>query len=223
VRSHNGLLLTGGNGHPVGRHDSPQQAIDELTAWTLTHWPTARLTHSWSAQDYSTPHHVPFVGYLPRGRRRILLATGFEKWGMTNAVAAALTLYGDVVGENASWQRVLHRRLTTPQAFARGIGENAAVGWWYAKSYARALRRPVPVDAPAEGEGVLGRRGIRPVGVSTVDGRTCAVSAICPHLGAALTWNDGERSWDCPAHGSRFSAAGARLEGPAKSDLSVLN
>jgi Rieske Fe-S protein len=118
---------------------------------------------------------------------------------------------------------VLGRRLTTPQAFARGIGANAAVGWWYAKGYARALRSPLPTDAPAEGEAVLGRRGIRPVGVSTVDGRTCAVSAVCPHLGAALTWNDGERSWDCPAHGSRFAANGSLLEGPATADLTRLD
>ncbi|MBB0990187.1 Rieske 2Fe-2S domain-containing protein, partial [Dietzia sp. SLG510A3-30A2] len=36
---------------------------------------------------------------------------------------------------------------------------------------------------------------------------------------AALTWNDVERSWDCPWHGSRFSACGELIEGPATSDL----
>ncbi|MGV8884048.1 MAG: FAD-dependent oxidoreductase [Microbacteriaceae bacterium] len=223
VRTYGSLLLTGGNGHPVGRHDSPQRAIDELTEWTLAHWPSATQTHAWSAQDYAAPHHVPYVGFLPRGRRRIMLATGFEKWGMTNAVAAAMTLYADALGGSTDWQRVLHRRLTTPQALARGFGENVAVGWWYAKSYARALRSPVPTDAPPEGAAVLGRRGIRPVGISTVDGRTCTVSAICPHLASALTWNDGEKSWDCPAHGSRFAADGTRLEGPATADLSRLD
>jgi Rieske Fe-S protein len=55
--------------------------------------------------------------------------------------------------------------------------------------------------------------------VSTVDGRTCRVSAVCPHLGGIVAWNDAERSWDCPLHGSRFAADGTRLEGPATSDL----
>ncbi|TBN56391.1 FAD-dependent oxidoreductase [Glaciihabitans arcticus] len=223
IRTHGDLLLTGGNGHAVGRHPSPQRAADELLDWTLRYWPGADVTHTWSAQDYSTPHHVAFVGFLPRGRGRIYLATGYEKWGMTGAVTSALTLHADLLGGRTDWQRTLHRRFTTPEAIGRGIGENAAVGWWYLKGYAHALSTPLPQTSPAEGEGVVGRRGVRPVGLSTVDATTCAVSAVCPHLGAALTWNDAERSWDCPAHGSRFSASGTRLEGPATRDLTPVN
>lgn len=223
VRTAGDLLLTGGNGHPVGRSASPRRAARELTDWTRRYWPGAELTHSWAAQDYVTPHHVPFVGFLPRGRRRVLLATGFEKWGMTNAVATAMTLVADLLDEHEPWMRTLRHRITTPKALASGIGENAAVGWWYAKGYARALSRGLPAEPPAEGEGATGRIGLLPAGVSTVDGATCTVSTVCPHLFAALSWNDGERSWDCPAHGSRFAADGTRLEGPAKRDLARLD
>jgi Rieske Fe-S protein len=52
-----------------------------------------------------------------------------------------------------------------------------------------------------------------------VDGTTRSVCAVCPHLGAVVTWNDFERTWDCPAHGSRFAPDGAVLEGPAKRGL----
>ena len=41
----------------------------------------------------------------------------------------------------------------------------------------------------------------------------------CPHLGCALKWNPQEHSWDCPCHGSRFSADGTLLDGPATGDL----
>ncbi|MCU1439855.1 MAG: FAD-dependent oxidoreductase [Rhodoglobus sp.] len=213
------LLLTGGNGHGVGRHPSPARAMRELEDWTAERWVGAERTHAWAAQDYIAPHHVPFVGYLPRGRHRVLLATGYEKWGMTNSVAAAHTMVADVLGDHAPWQRALRRRVTTPRAFATGVGENLAVGWWYAKGYARTLSRRLPSEPPVEGEGVTGRRGVRPMGVSTVDGRSCTVSTVCPHLFAALGWNDGEKSWDCPAHGSRFAPDGSVLEGPAKHGL----
>jgi glycine/D-amino acid oxidase-like deaminating enzyme/nitrite reductase/ring-hydroxylating ferredoxin subunit len=219
IRTHGSLLLTGGNGHPVGRESSPRARAEDLTAWTLAHWPGAELTASWSAQDYSPVHHVPFVGWFPRGRGRIYLATGFDKWGMTNGVAAALSLTADILGENTPWQKSLHHRVTMPRAIATGIGENAAVAWWYTKGYASALRRRLPADAPAEGDGIVGREGLHPTAVSTVDGTTCSLSAVCPHLGALVTWNDAERSWDCPAHGSRFAADGTRLEGPAVRDL----
>ncbi|GAB3617349.1 FAD-dependent oxidoreductase [Okibacterium endophyticum] len=213
------LLLIGGNGHGVGRHPSPASLVDDLTEWTNRHWPGGERTHVWSAQDYESPHGVPFVGWLPRGRGRIYLATGFDKWGMTNAAQCALTLVGDLLGETPGWASVLHKRVTTPVALAVGIGMGAAVAKHYAVGYARALGRRLPEDPPAEGTGTMGREGVMPTGVSTVDGITCRVSGVCSHLHAIVSWNDQERTWDCPAHGSRFAADGSLLEGPAAKGL----
>ena len=221
VRWHRGMLLVGGAGHAVGREASPAATLDELERWALQRWPGARREHVWGAPDYQTGMHVPFVGRLPRGRGRVLLATGYEKWGMTNAVAAALTLAADLVGGHEPWMRTLRHRVTLPGAFAAGLGANAAVGWWYAKGYAQALRHRLPEAPPPDGEAVIGRRGLRPVGVSTVDGRSREVSLVCPHLGACLRWNDAESSWDCPAHGSRFTARGEPLDGPATRGLAT--
>ena len=213
----------GGNGHVTGRESSPQAMVDDLRSWTERYFPGAELTHSWSAQDYETPHRVPFVGYLPRGRGRIYLATGYDKWGMTNAVSAALTLVSDILGDSPTWAQALHHRFTMPAAIGSGLGSGAAVGWWAVKGWAGVLRAPRAdaLQKPGEGAGVLARSGILPVGVSTVGGVTCAVSGVCPHLGGVLAWNDAETSWDCPLHGSRFSASGALLEGPATRDLPV--
>lgn len=218
VRDARGLLLTGGFGHGTGRHPSPLVAAGALGDWTRAHWPRAELVASWSAQDMVSPHAVPFVGWLPRGGGRIYLATGFSKWGMTNAVATALTLVADVLGGGSDWQRTLHRRPTLPRALATGIGENAAVAAWYAGGWFRALTRRLP-EQVGDGQGEVGRRGLTPTGRSVVDGVAADVCAICPHLGAIVEWNDFERTWDCPAHGSRFAPDGEVLEGPATRPL----
>jgi len=58
--------------------------------------------------------------------------------------------------------------------------------------------------------------------VSSVDGQTRAVSAVCSHLGGVVAWNDADRTWDCPLHASRFAPDGTRIEGPAIDDLTPL-
>ncbi|GAA4669563.1 FAD-dependent oxidoreductase [Frondihabitans cladoniiphilus] len=216
-RRHRDLLLVGGNEHGVGRASSEAALADDLASWAEAHWPGAERSRVWSGQDYATPHGVPFVGYMPRGHGRIYIATGYDSWGMTGAVSAARMLVSDVLGDNSSWMKAIHHRATLPAAMAVGLGENAAVAWHFARGWTRALTNPlVEGETPPEGRGRVGREGFRPVARSTVAGETCALSAVCPHLGGIVAWNDQELSWDCPLHGSRFDATGRVIEGPAK-------
>ncbi|MFC7401600.1 FAD-dependent oxidoreductase [Citricoccus sp. GCM10030269] len=214
------LLLVGGNGHVVGRHGSTRAAFDDLERWTQMHFPGVQRTHSWSAQDYRSANFIPFFGTLPRGGGGIYVATGYNKWGMTNAVAAALAISGEMLGGQLPWATTLGRRLTTPSDLMTGLKDNLAVGAHLAAGWASAELQTVPDEPPEEGQGLVGRQNGRPVGVSTVDGTTCRVSAVCPHMGGVLRWNGAEQSWDCPLHGSRFSAEGTLLEGPAVKGLS---
>lgn len=217
------LLLVGGNDHVVGRSASPQAAVDDLEEWTRRHFPGAERTHAWAAQDYRSVDLLPFMGALPRGGGRIYLATGYNKWGMTNAVAAALALSAEILGGSVPWAEVLGRRAVTPPDVLSALKLSAGVGLHMSKDWAGAELSELPDDRPAEGEGVVGREKGRPVGVSTVDGITCKVSAVCSHMHGVLNWNDAERSWDCPLHGSRFAADGSLLEGPAVKNLSRID
>ncbi|HYO86973.1 MAG TPA: Rieske 2Fe-2S domain-containing protein [Dermatophilaceae bacterium] len=185
-------------------------------------FPGAERTHAWSAQDYRSINRVPFVGVLPRGGKAIYVATGFNKWGMTNGVAAALNLSAQILGGTVPWAETLGRRVTTPAGVLSAIKENAGVAGEMVKDWVAAELKPLPDETPAEGEAVVGREAGRPVGVSTVAGHTSKVSAICPHLGGVLRWNNAEQTWDCPLRGSRFNVDGTRLEGPAVDDLSQL-
>ncbi|WP_460801566.1 FAD-dependent oxidoreductase [Microbacterium sp. GXF6406] len=215
-------LIVGGNGHPVGREPHEAAGLDELAHWTRRQFPGAEETQRWSAQDYESHNLIPFVGALPRGLGRIRLATGYAKWGLSNAPAAALRLTAEILGDprddRAPWMQTIGTRLTVPSDIGRGIAEGGRVAARMASGWADAAR-PVPVARPAEGEGVVARSGVRPVGISTVDGVTRGVDAICPHLGGVLSWNDAECTWDCPLHASRFAADGTRIEGPAVKDL----
>ena len=217
-------LLVGGHGHHVGRTASEKAHLDGLLGWAGTYFPGATATHTWSAQDYQATNLMPFFGTLPRGRGRILFGTGYNKWGMTNAVAAALGISADILGSQLPWADTIHHRVTSPAGALTAVKLNAEVavklasGWGKVAAEARKARHTAAAT-PADGEGKVYRDGARPVAASTVDGTTCRLSAVCTHLGGIVTWNDSELTWDCPLHGSRFSSDGHLLEGPATKDL----
>ncbi|HEY8701195.1 MAG TPA: FAD-dependent oxidoreductase [Arthrobacter sp.] len=220
------LLVVGGNGHQVGREPSPKARLDELLSWAVHHFPGAEVTHTWSGEDYRATNLMPFFGRLPRGRGKIFFATGYNKWGMTNGIAASLAIAAEILGGQLPWADTIHKRITSPAGAAAAVALNADVAKNLAESWAKAeLAKPETGTGtvPAEGEGTVVRKGRKPVAVSTVDGVTCRVSAVCTHLGGLLSWNDAEKSWDCPLHGSRYSPTGEVLQGPTTKNLPALD
>jgi nitrite reductase/ring-hydroxylating ferredoxin subunit len=213
------LLLVGGEGHIVGRGGSTQARVDELVQWARAYFPGAEVTHQWSAQDYRSTQRLPLAGPIPGSNGTLLVATGFAKWGMTNGTAAALAIAGRIAGEVPPWSDDLYSHIARVTDVVDAAKLNTSVAVQLARGWAEAMTHPAPSKAPPPGGGVVVRQGLRPVAVSTVDQTTCAVSAVCTHLGGVVSWNDAEQSWDCPLHGSRFAANGRRLEGPAVDDL----
>lgn len=195
------VLVVGGSGHVVGRTTSEREHLDALRRWSATYFPDAVETHHWSAQDYSAPDGVPIVDRLPGSRGRIHVATGYEKWGMTNAVAAARTISGDILGSVPPWSRTLHGRRPS----VTGLGEVARINLGVAGAVAAGAARVARERLPGAG--------------AAATARECGVVGVCTHLGGLLRWNDAEESWDCPLHGSRFTREGDVLEGPATHPL----
>lgn len=220
-----GTLVVGGGVHVPGREERAPAVLAELDDWTTRQWPGARRTMWWAAQDYRSVTHVPFAGVLPRGGGRIFAATGFDKWGLANAPAAAIQLAAMIGGrELPGWGVALAAHHAGAADVSETVRANAAVGahlvadWVKAGVTTGGAERP-----PSEGEGRIVRRGMSPAAESTVDGVTRRVSGVCTHLGGIVTWNDAECSWDCPLHGSRFGPDGDVLEGPAVRRLEPLS
>ena len=215
------LLLVGGNGHKPGAPGSEKSRLEELRRWTTANFPSAQETHAWSAQDYVPHHALPFVGPVVPGRQEILVGGGYSKWGLSNGTAAALALSGRILGGHQEWATVFEswhaRELRGALSSARVNGEVGVEMTW---GWLRPVLHSRAASAPAEGEGEvrLDRIG-PPTATSRVAGTDRRVSGVCTHLGGVVRWNDAERSWDCPLHGSRFGPDGEVLEGPATCGL----
>jgi glycine/D-amino acid oxidase-like deaminating enzyme/nitrite reductase/ring-hydroxylating ferredoxin subunit len=213
------VLLVGGGDHVVGRAGPTARRVAELQDWAHRHLPVGQLRASWSAQDYRTARQVPSVGPVPGTDGALLVATGYDKWGMTNAVAAAHVLTGHLQGRPPAWAAGPTVRRVGLSDLADATRHNASVGSRWVGDRVRRVHPGRSDTVPPEGEGRVEGGPLDPVAVSTVDGVTRRVGATCPHMGGVLAWNDAEQSWDCPLHGSRFTADGTRIEGPATADL----
>ena len=80
-------------------------------------------------------------------------------------------------------------------------------------------RRSLRSLLPGQGK-IIQEDGERLAAYRRSDGSLAIRSATCPHMGCIVGWNDAERTWDCPCHGSRFTAEGDVISGPAQNPLS---
>jgi len=88
-RDYDGLLLLGGGGHRTGKRGGGWL---ELEGFARAHWPGAKVTARWAAQDCVTLDGAPYVGRYSKNTPDLYVAAGFNKWGMTGSMAAALLL-----------------------------------------------------------------------------------------------------------------------------------
>ncbi|MFC7157346.1 FAD-dependent oxidoreductase [Halomarina halobia] len=212
------LVLVGGEGHKTGHGHGPER-YERLERYARERFDVEEIPYRWSTQDYSTPDRIPFVGRVGPTTDGILVGTGFGGWGMTNGTAAGRLLADLALGRSAPYRRVYDPTRFSVAALRTALGENAHVAKEFVGGWAEGMRDD-DATTPAPGEARVVRRGRRPVGLYRDEGGDLhAVSAVCTHMDCIVNWNDAEKSWDCPCHGSRFDPDGAVLDGPAVEDL----
>ena len=210
------LLLVGGEGHRTGTGGDTRERYERLEAFAREHWNVRAVEYRWSAQDAMTVDGLPYVGRFTPSEDRVLMATGFAKWGMTGGTAAASVLADLVQGRENPARSLFDPYRLTIRASAQGLVEDALqFGLHFVGD---RLRKPDrgSLDDLGPGEGGIVRHGGEKVAAyRDADGAVVAVSPVCSHLGCQVNFNAAERSWDCPCHGSRFAPDGRVLQGPA--------
>ena len=146
--------------------------------------------------------------------RRLLIATGFAKWGMTNGTAAAELLADLVQGRPNGAERLFDPFRLSLDALPGAVREGAGNAWRLLADPRRKPGRGIGDLAPGDGA-IVEEDGERLAAHRRADGSVVAVTPRCTHLGCEVRWNAAETSWDCPCHGSRFPPDGDVLHGPA--------
>ena len=210
-------LLLGGGGHRCGRNLGDSYDVLRTQAQRL--FPRAREVCAWSSQDCMTLDGVPYIGPYSSSTPFLHVATGFGKWGMTGSMVAATLLTAQLTGESCPYADIFSPQRFFPSASISAFWEGAG---YAVRGIGRRLFVPAQTaarDISAGHAGIVQWQGKKYGVYRHTDGTLFAVDIKCPHRGCELTWNDDEKSWDCPCHGSRFDYRGHRLSEPAKAAL----
>ncbi|HEX3291345.1 MAG TPA: FAD-dependent oxidoreductase [Gaiella sp.] len=215
------VLVVSGEGHHVGEpgEQGARAHSERLERWARDALGARDVLFRWSTQDLYSLDRRPFIGAVDR-RSRIFAATAFGGWGMTTGTVAGMLLRDLVLEVESPWAGLYD----PGRIEARALPSLVQKGAHDAKRLiGDRLGHDEPAGSVAElapGSGEVVRIEGERLAVARDDSGTLhAVSAVCTHLGCIVSWNDAEQSWDCPCHGSRFSARGEVLHGPAKAPL----
>jgi len=213
------LLIVGGEDHKVGQAWDQDARYRRLEEWARARFPQARdLRYEWSGEIMETVDGLGFIGRNPGDVRNVYIATGDSGMGMTHGTIAGILLTDLILGRVNAWADLYDPARMRSGAVGEYIKENLNTALQY--SAWMSPGEPVPLTELPLHCGAVVRDGVRKLAVYRDEkGQYHTCSAVCPHLQAIVTWNDKEKTWDCPAHGSRFSPTGKVINGPANTDL----
>jgi Rieske Fe-S protein len=138
--------------------------------------------------------------------------------GITHGTIAGILLSDLILDRRNPWTAIYDPSRKTLNAAGTFAKENLNVA-------ARYMEWLTPGEVSSVREiqpecGAVIRRGMKKIAAyRDADGKVQEMSAVCPHLGCIVHWNNAEHTWDCPCHGSRFDAEGTVLNGPSNIDL----
>ncbi|MBR6642343.1 MAG: FAD-dependent oxidoreductase [Lachnospiraceae bacterium] len=119
-RTHQNLLLLGGGGHRTGKQGGNWM---ELRKFASIQYPDAREILHWATQDCMTLDGIPYIGQYSRHTPNLYVATGYNKWGMTSAMVAALLLRDLITEKQSDYAKVFSpsRSILQPQLLLNGM------------------------------------------------------------------------------------------------------
>jgi glycine/D-amino acid oxidase-like deaminating enzyme/nitrite reductase/ring-hydroxylating ferredoxin subunit len=212
------VLIVGGEDHKTGQAVDADERFDRLQHWTRDRFPGGtEVLFRWSGQIMEPVDSLAFIGRNP-GDKNIYIATGDSGNGMTHGTIAGILLTDLIVGRKNEWAELYEPSRILLRAAPEFAKENLNVVAQYADHAAPAeVKNEVEIRPDS---GALIRHGIKKIAAyRDSNGAVHKYSAVCPHLGCVVAWNDVEKTWDCPCHGSRFDRHGNVVNGPANTGL----
>ncbi len=216
-------LIAGGEDHKTAHEENTQACFTKLEAYLRKYFDINEIPFKWSSQYFQSTDGLPYIGHLPGNPSNVYVATGYGGNGMTYSHVAAKVLTDMIVSGKSEYEKLYNPGRVKPVAgFTDFVKESADVvgnfiGKWFSSSKITQLTEIAAGEAK-----VVKYEGHSIALFKDETGTVHAVNPACTHIKCSVAWNNAEKSWDCPCHGSRFDAEGEMLTAPARKNLEKL-
>ncbi len=215
------LLLIGGMGHKTGERKDVSDSYSNLEAIAKQYYPDCKVVYRWCTEDCISLDKIPYIGEFSNLMPNVYVGTGYKKWGMTTSNVAANIITDKILGKENPYEDVFtstRLKLIKNHKELGNMVKEVATAWTVEK-----LKIPEEKLHDIEkGTGGMIEFEDKKVGAyRDENGKVYIVKPVCSHLGCELTWNNLEKTWDCPCHGSRFTYDGKSIYDPSIKNLEV--
>lgn len=217
------FLIIGGSDHKTGDNTKDlDTCYESLEKYAKEIYPNAEIKNIWATQDCVSLDKVPYIGNFSKLMPNIYIATGYKKWGMTTSYVAAKIISDKILGKENQYEEIYKATRFAPLKNYKEFGNMLKQ-----TIYSLAINKiKIPEtffeNIEKDSGGVVEYEG-KKIGVyKNENGETFVIEPYCTHLGCELSWNNLEKTWDCPCHGSRYTYEGKVITEPTVKDLNKI-
>lgn len=209
------FLIVVGEPHKVGHTENNARHLEKLEAFAREYFEITEVAFQWGGQHYRPADLLPYIGARKKGTNEFI-ATGFSTDGLVYGTLSAMILTDLITQKENQWADLYSSTRKQPlKSASKFLKENIDVAKHFIKELTVSADDLDDVQLE-KGEGKVVEHDNNKWAVyRRDDGKLDVRSAVCTHLKCIVHWNNTEKSWDCPCHGSRFDTDGSVLEGPA--------
>jgi len=214
-------IIFGGEDVKTGQEENARSQYSKLEARLKRILPEARVQNRWLGQVIETNDGLPFIG---ESAGRQFVATGFCGNGFTLGTLAAFMARDRYLDRKNPWFELFAvNRKKFHGGTWRYLKENLDYPYYMLRDrLAGSEGKSLKVLRRGEGK-ILKLSGKKVAAYRDENGQVTLSSPVCTHLGCVVRWNNADKKWDCPCHGSRFHSDGRVYSGPAETPLAREN
>ena len=215
------ILLIGGAGHKTGSKVDYNQTYGVLEKKAKELYPDCKIKYKWSTRDSITLDKIPYIGEYSSLMPNMYVMTGFNKWGMTSSNVAANIIVDKISGAENIYEEIFKSTRYKP-IVNKDEMKNMLVDSTKSLILDRVKKENIKTNDIKNNSGAIIDLDGTKVGVyKNEEGKAYYIKPVCTHLGCILEWNDADKTWDCPCHGSRYDKYGKNIYDPAIKNLEV--